>query len=86
MVTFQFETRPGEATASSPGMYVTDISHPLNSARTRAPMQMGMSAGLLIGPAIGGPVRRRCLGRRRLKVQRCSSEEIAANIWDLMRF
>ena len=35
-------------------MYVTDISHPLNSARTRAPMQMGMSAGLLIGPALGG--------------------------------
>lgn len=38
------------------GMYVTDISHPLNSARTRAPMQMGMSAGLLIGPALGGPL------------------------------
>eukprot|EP00435_Cladocopium_sp_Y103_P031029 s3055_g7.t2 len=43
-----------EGTAHSEGMYVTDISHPLNSARTRAPMQMGMSAGLLIGPAIGG--------------------------------
>lgn len=42
------------------GMYVTDISHPLNSARTRAPMQMGMSAGLLIGPAIGGAVKTSC--------------------------
>jgi len=42
------------STFTSAGMYVTDISHPLNSARTRAPMQMGMSAGLLIGPAIGG--------------------------------
>lgn len=42
------------STFTSAGMYVTDISHPLNSARTRAPMQMGMSAGLLIGPACGG--------------------------------
>ncbi|CAE7901633.1 CAL, partial [Symbiodinium microadriaticum] len=42
------------STFTSAGMYVTDISHPLNSARTRAPMQMGMSAGLLCGPALGG--------------------------------
>merc|ERR1712217_641719 len=39
---------------TSAAMYVTDISHPLNSARTRAPMQMGMSAGMLVGPAFGG--------------------------------
>merc|ERR1712183_734952 len=31
-----------------------DISHPLNSARTRAPMQMGMASGMLVGPAFGG--------------------------------
>lgn len=42
------------STFTAANMYVTDISHPLNSARTRAPMQMGMSAGMLIGPACGG--------------------------------
>ncbi|CAK0821146.1 unnamed protein product [Prorocentrum cordatum] len=42
------------STFTAAGMYITDISHPLNSARTRAPMQMGMSAGLLLGPAGGG--------------------------------
>jgi len=42
------------STFTAAGMYVTDISHPLNSARTRAPMQMGVSCGVLVGPAMGG--------------------------------
>eukprot|EP01065_Artemidia_motanka_P035318 TRINITY_DN43237_c0_g1_i1.p1 TRINITY_DN43237_c0_g1~~TRINITY_DN43237_c0_g1_i1.p1 ORF type:complete len:616 (+),score=176.75 TRINITY_DN43237_c0_g1_i1:55-1848(+) len=42
------------ATFTSAGMYLTDISHSLNSARTRAPMMMAMAAGTMLGPPIGG--------------------------------
>jgi len=35
-------------------MYNTDISNPLNRARTLAPVMAGFSAGMAIGPAIGG--------------------------------
>lgn len=42
------------STFTAAGMYITDISHPLNSARSRAPMQMGMATGMLVGPALGG--------------------------------
>lgn len=42
------------STFTAAGMYISDISHPLNSARTRAPMSMGMSVGMLGGPAFGG--------------------------------
>eukprot|EP00448_Togula_jolla_P016016 CAMPEP_0170573042 /NCGR_PEP_ID=MMETSP0224-20130122/2550_1 /TAXON_ID=285029 /ORGANISM="Togula jolla, Strain CCCM 725" /LENGTH=424 /DNA_ID=CAMNT_0010895595 /DNA_START=171 /DNA_END=1443 /DNA_ORIENTATION=- len=42
------------STYTAASMYISDISHPMNSARTRAPMSMGVSAGMLVGPAIGG--------------------------------
>ena len=35
-------------------MYITDISTPLNRARTMAPMMAAFSAGTALGPAIGG--------------------------------
>lgn len=44
------------STFTAAGMYISDISHPLNSSRTRAPMSMGMSVGMLGGPAFGGVV------------------------------
>lgn len=34
--------------------YLADISSPSNRARTMAPMQLGFSAGMALGPAIGG--------------------------------
>eukprot|EP01062_Namystynia_karyoxenos_P067363 TRINITY_DN61294_c0_g1_i1.p1 TRINITY_DN61294_c0_g1~~TRINITY_DN61294_c0_g1_i1.p1 ORF type:complete len:595 (+),score=166.60 TRINITY_DN61294_c0_g1_i1:69-1853(+) len=42
------------ATFTAAGMYLSDISHSLNSARTRAPMMMATAAGTMLGPPIGG--------------------------------
>eukprot|EP00241_Pyramimonas_parkeae_P003643 CAMPEP_0114227452 /NCGR_PEP_ID=MMETSP0058-20121206/1800_1 /TAXON_ID=36894 /ORGANISM="Pyramimonas parkeae, CCMP726" /LENGTH=645 /DNA_ID=CAMNT_0001338299 /DNA_START=199 /DNA_END=2136 /DNA_ORIENTATION=- len=36
------------------GMYISDISTPLNRARTMAPMTAGFAGGTAVGPAIGG--------------------------------
>eukprot|EP00756_Hemistasia_phaeocysticola_P051195 Hpha_TRINITY_DN26373_c0_g1::TRINITY_DN26373_c0_g1_i1::g.9409::m.9409 len=41
-------------TFTAAAMYIADISHPLNSARSRMPMMMGMQVGMMLGPGAGG--------------------------------
>ena len=36
------------------GLYLTDISTPLNRARTMAPLTMVALVGFMVGPPIGG--------------------------------